>query len=83
MQIAKLKVKGLTCEGCTCGHCGQPFLIFLRCVKGIDQVVPDFETDTVEVEFNILEISMSELQKISKIRGYEIEEVELDVKNKK
>jgi len=70
MQIAKYKVEGLTCEGCTCGHCGQPALIFLRCLDGISSVNPDFENDTVLIEFDSNDLSKDEIISKAFKRGF-------------
>jgi len=70
MQNARFKVEGLTCEGCTCGHCGQPVLIFLRCFDGIFSVNPDFENDTVSIVFDANDISIDEIISKSFKRGY-------------
>jgi len=70
MRIAQFKVEGLTCEGCTCGHCGQPALIFLSCLDGIFNVKPDFENDMVMIEFNPDDLSADEIISKAFKRGY-------------
>ncbi len=70
MEKATYKVEGLTCEGCTCGHCGQPVLIFLRCLDGIYSVNPDFETDTVMIEFDPNDLSIDEIISKAFKRGF-------------
>lgn len=70
MQIAQFKVEGLTCEGCTCGHCGQPALIFLSCLDGIFSVKPNFENDMVMIEFDQDDLTADEIVSKAFMRGY-------------
>lgn len=75
MKNIQYKMTGLTCEGCTCGHCGQPILIYLRCIDGIINVTPNFEEDTVDIEYDDQIISPKEIKKLVQKRGYEIDEI--------
>jgi len=75
MKFIKYKMTGLTCEGCTCGHCGQPILIYLKCMDGILKVTPDFEEDTVLIEYDQNVISPKVIVDLVKNRGYSIDEI--------
>ncbi|MBU1143430.1 MAG: hypothetical protein KKH92_07275 [Firmicutes bacterium] len=75
MEKVQYKMTGLTCEGCTCGHCGQPILIYLRCLDGIVHVHPNFILDSVEIEYDQEIISPKEIVKMVQKRGYSIDEI--------
>jgi copper chaperone CopZ len=68
-----LKMTGLTCTGCTCGHCGQPILFFLSCQLGINKVEPHFEEQTVTIEYDETIMTFEELIQAIKVRGYAVE----------
>jgi len=74
MNFVKYKMTGLTCEGCTCGHCGQPILIYLRCMTGIMKVTPNFVEDTVVIEYDENVISPKDIIDLVKKRDYSIDE---------
>ncbi len=75
MKLIQFKMTGLTCEGCTCGHCGQPILIYLRCIDGILNVTPNFEDDTVKIQYDDQIISIKEMMVLVRKRGYAIDEI--------
>jgi copper chaperone CopZ len=75
MSLVKYRMTGLTCEGCTCGHCGQPILFFLKCMLGVLSVAPDFEEDTVVIEYDQDLITPKEIVDLVKNRGYSIDEI--------
>ncbi len=75
MGITNYRIKGLTCDGCTCGHCGQPILIYLRCINGIISVNPNFNEDTIEVEYDHHVMSSKDIIKLVKKRGFAINEI--------
>lgn len=68
-----LKMTGLTCTGCTCGHCGQPILFFLSCLFGIHKVEPHFEEQTVTIEYDETLLTFDQLIHSIQARGYAVE----------
>ncbi|MDO9628438.1 MAG: heavy-metal-associated domain-containing protein [Acholeplasmataceae bacterium] len=75
MAIKNYKMSGLTCEGCTCGHCGQPILIYLRCLEGVSKVSPDFNLDTVLIEYDQNVTSSADIIELVQKRGFQINEI--------
>lgn len=68
-------MNGLTCEGCTCGHCGQPILFFLSSLQGVTQIVPNFHQKTIMIQFDEKNLTKEKLIQTIKNRGFAIEEV--------
>lgn len=64
---------GLTCTGCTCGHCGQPIIIFLSCILGVKAIEPHFEQQTVIIEYDEEIMALDQLLEKITHRGYDIE----------
>jgi len=64
---------GLTCTGCTCGHCGQPIIFYLSCILGIHKVEPNFEKQTVTIEYDESILTFEKLIQSIKARGYAVE----------
>jgi len=75
MNFIKYKMTGLTCEGCTCGHCGQPILIYLKCMDGIINVTPDFEENTAIIEYDQSIITPKAIIDLVQKRGFSIDEI--------
>ncbi len=67
-----LKMTGLTCEGCTCGHCGQPIMIFLSCLHGVIKTFPDYTNNTVVVSYNEQILTSDQLIEAIQKRGYAV-----------
>ena len=47
-----LKIDGLTCPGCNCGHCPEPMLNRLAALKCVNRVVLDFDEDTLLIDID-------------------------------
>jgi copper chaperone CopZ len=72
MEQKTLRMTGLTCEGCTCGHCGQPIMIFLSCLHGVIQTLPDYTNQTVVVSYDEKIITSDQLIYAIQKRGYAV-----------
>jgi copper chaperone CopZ len=72
MEQKTLKMPGLTCEGCTCGHCGQPIMIFLSCLHGVIKTFPDYTDNTVVVTYDEQIMTSDQLFDAISKRGYAV-----------
>jgi copper chaperone CopZ len=71
MKELILNIHQLTCEGCNCGHCGQPILIMLKSMYGILGVDADFDNNLVTLLYDENEITDIDIIERLGSRGYE------------
>jgi len=72
MGKIRFKINELTCEGCSCGHCGKPLIDNLKSENGIQSLDTDYENNLLTIAFDSTILNKQKLVALIEKGGYTI-----------